>query len=101
MKVCSEVEYFSNMYEELCGRTVKRAVKVHCDNLPAVEIANGARGAARTILYGIRYGAVYDAVKRQIVKVEHIPGIENTADVLTKPLGNILFHKYTERLLAD
>ena len=65
-----------------------------------MDIANGARGAVRTILYGIRYGAVKEAVDRGVVKVEHLPGVEMTADIFTKALGRILFRKYCERIVT-
>ena len=92
MKICSEIEFYKNMLEEIL-QIQTNPVPVWCDNQPAVEIANGARGAARTMLYGIRYGAVQEAVKRRIVSVSHIPGIENTADVFTKALEKTSLRK--------
>lgn len=101
MKICGEVEFYQNLFTELCPDLKSSPVQIFCDNKPAVEIANGARGAARTMLYGIRYGSVQEAVKRKIVSVTHIPGAENTADVFTKPLERILFAKFTSRFLAN
>ena len=73
---------------------------LYCDNQPAIHIANGAKPAARTMHFGVRYAAVNEAVERKIVSVRHMPGNDMVADALTKPLTGILFERFAAKLIA-
>ncbi len=48
---------------------------------------------------GIGYHRVREAVAAKILRFAHIPSEDNVADVLTKPLGNIAFHRLVRPIL--
>ena len=47
----------------------------------------------------IAYHRVREAVATNIIKVLHIKGKENVADILNKPTDGPTFHKHTKTLL--
>jgi hypothetical protein len=100
MHVVKEAEWLRSVLAELVGGEPK-PVQIYCDNMPAINIAYGAKAAARTMHFGVRYSSVKEAVSRGIVKVEHLAGIEMTADVFTKGLGRVLFTKFCDRIVVS
>ena len=47
----------------------------------------------------LSYHRVREAIAADIVRVIHIPGEENPADVLTKTLGHRLLYRLTKRFI--
>jgi hypothetical protein len=74
------------------------SVEALCDNSAAVNIANNEHAAARGIHMNVKYQFLSEAVANGTVKVNHIPGKQNVADTLTKPLGPLLFKQYVNGL---
>ena len=48
----------------------------------------------------LAYHQVREAVAAGIVKVSHIPGAENVADILTKPTDGPTFRKHLKSMLV-
>ena len=46
----------------------------------------------------IRAHFICDSVNKRLVDVHHIPGTENPADLLTKPLTRVTHHKWLTHL---
>lgn len=46
----------------------------------------------------IRAHFIRDCVNNRLVDIHHIPGIENPADLLTKPLTRVVHDKWVTRL---
>jgi hypothetical protein len=49
----------------------------------------------------IRIHFIRDCVNRQLINVEHIPGVENPSDILTKPLQWVTHRKWLHLLRLD
>ena len=49
----------------------------------------------------IAYHAVRKAYATGLCDLYHISGVDNPADVLTKPLGWVLFFRHTARMLHN
>ena len=46
----------------------------------------------------IRYHFIRDCVSLRVLDVPHVPGIENVADLLTKPLHHITHQRWVDHL---
>jgi hypothetical protein len=60
---------------------------IYKDNVTAILIANANKITARARHIDIQYYAIQEWITRGEVKLEHIPGVINPADALTKNLG--------------
>jgi hypothetical protein len=49
----------------------------------------------------IRFHFIRDCIQRRQLDVVHIAGIQNVADLLTKPLTRIIHEKWLKRLRMD
>jgi hypothetical protein len=49
----------------------------------------------------IRFHFIRDCVQKKLIDVIHIPGTENVADLLTKPLARIMHENWLVRLRMD
>jgi hypothetical protein len=49
----------------------------------------------------IRAHFIRDCVNRHLIKVQHIPGVDNPTDLLTKPLAKIIHQKWLVRIHLD
>jgi hypothetical protein len=49
----------------------------------------------------IRAHYIRDCVNKRSIDVHHIPGVDNPADLLTKPLAKIIHSKWLTRLRLD
>lgn len=69
------------------------------DNQGCIAIANNQRGmSSRTKHIETRYFAVREQIQRGHIVVVFCRGIDMVADILTKPLGKILFARFTKLL---
>ncbi len=64
------------------------------DNQGAVEMANVPKMRPRTKHLNIKYHFFRQFVEDGSLQVEHIPGEDQMADVLTKPLEEASFQKH-------
>ena len=78
-----------------------KMISIYCDNAAAVQIANNEHAAAKAKHMNVRYQLISEAVTLKKVKVLHIPGTNNPADMLTKPLGPIIFNKHFPALMGN
>jgi hypothetical protein len=88
----------SHLYEEL-GIHVKDIPVIYSDNLGALNIAEDPTNYARTKHIDIRYHFIRDCINNNQLAVDHVPGDENPADILTKALGPTK-HDYLIELLG-
>lgn len=65
---------------------LKKPVKVWCDSQAAVELIRSYLVKGRSKHIDVRMHDVRDLVKDRLLIVNHVPGAENPADVLTKGL---------------
>lgn len=81
-----EVVWLRNFYSEI-HREVQEATTIYTDNDPALEMTENPVNLSKTKHIDIPVHHVRDEVKKGRIKLVHVPGVENPADLLTKPLG--------------
>jgi hypothetical protein len=78
--------------------------KVHCkvfeDNEGAIEIAKVPKMRPRTKHLNIKYHHFREEVKKGTVNIYHVTTGEQMADMLTKPLDEILFEKHRKKMMG-
>ena len=73
---------------------------IYEDNVAAILIANANKMTERARHVDIQYMAIQEWVERKQVKLDHIPGIINPSDALTKNLGWVLHWRYATRIMG-
>ena len=73
---------------------------IYEDNVAAILIANANKITERARHIDIQYYAIQEWITRGEVKLEHIPGIINPADALTKNLGWVLHQRHVTRMMG-
>ena len=72
---------------------------MHGDNMSVVLNTTVPSSVLKKKHNSIAYHRVRECIAAKIVKFFHIDSIVNVADVLTKPLGNLAFHRLVYRWL--
>jgi len=92
--VAKAVRYIRSILRDLKFITDK-PTKIYIDNESALKIINDNQApTARTRHLDIRYFALQDWKLDGDIEMEHIPGIVNPSDDLTKPLGWMLHARH-------
>ena len=63
-------------------------------------MANIRKSSKRTRHIDIRHFALSDWVEHDLLKLEYVETSANVSDSLTKPLGRILFNRYTKKIMG-
>ena len=72
--------------ESLCKKTV-----IRIDNQSAIALTRNPVFHGRSKHIHTRYHFIRECVEKGLIEVEHVPGTEQKADILTKALGRIKF----------
>ena len=83
------------------GVNIDGPVNIYSDNESVLKSAQTPGNELKRRHVAIAYHAVREAYATGLVDLFHISGTDNPADVLTKPLGRILFFKHTNRMLRN
>ena len=68
------------------------------DNVAAILMVNASRPTPRSRHIAIQHFAIQEWKANREIVLEHIPGIINSAELLTKSLGTQLHHRHVRRL---
>ncbi|KAG7554412.1 Integrase catalytic core [Arabidopsis suecica] len=82
--------WLQDLLEEVTGVTCKEAL-ILIDNKSAIALTKNPVFHGRSKHIHTRYHFIRECVEDGLVKVEHVPGEEQKADILTKALGRIKF----------
>jgi hypothetical protein len=93
---CRQTVWIKQLLAEL-GIMLK-PIPICADNQGAIFIASNPVSDKRTKHIGVRYHNVREHVERKEVELLYIEGAENPADMFTKNLGHIKFHKFRKHL---
>lgn len=66
---------------------------IRIDNKSAIALTKNPVFHGRSKHIHMRYHFIRECVENEQVEVEHVPGSEQKADILTKPLGRIKFRE--------
>lgn len=81
-----QVLWLRSLFHEL-GFSQNQATPLYCDNQGTVACTHDPQSHSRMKHIDIRAHFIRDSVNRRLIDVHHIPGTENPADLLTKPLA--------------
>ena len=84
----------------MMGIPIEGASQVLCDNKSVVLSTSLPSSTLKKKHNALAYHRVREAVAAGIVKVSHIPGTENVADILTKPTDGPTFRKHLKSMLV-
>jgi hypothetical protein len=95
-----EVLWLRSLAQEL-GFDQRNTTPVYCDNQGTVACMRDPLHHSRMKHIDIRFHFIRDCVQQGQLDIIHIAGIENVADILTKPLARIIHEKWLKCLRMD
>ena len=95
-----QVIWLRSLFDEL-GFPQLHPTTLYCDNQGTVACTHDPQAHSRMKHIDIRAHFIRDAVNHRLIDVHHIPGIENPADLLTKPLHRSTHQKWLLRISMD
>ena len=96
-KVGCEVLWMRFLLEEF-GYDVSRPSPIYVDNASAIQVARHPEHQSTMKHIHCAYHWIHDHVEQGDLTVSHIPGVNNLADIFTKPLGRVKFLKFRDML---
>ena len=91
--------YLRTILQEL-GFPPDGPTKLYEDNASTIKIVNARQPTERSRHIDIQFFAIQDWKDNGDIVVEHIPGVINPSDDLTKPLGWVLHSRHARRLMG-
>ncbi|KAD5318058.1 hypothetical protein E3N88_18004 [Mikania micrantha] len=82
--------WLKGLLEEITGQSVK-AITLHVDNKSAIQLMKNPVFHGRSKHIDTRYHFIRECVEEELVKIEHVSGEKQKADILTKALSRIKF----------
>lgn len=91
----SEACWFKNLLIELNILNDKNeSVLLYEDNQSAIRVSKSCEQPKRLKHINIKYHFIQEKVRDGVVKIMYLPSNKQIADILTKPLGKIMFEKF-------
>ena len=88
-----QVLWLRSLFHEL-GYPQHQPTPLYCDNQGTVTCTHDPQSHSRMKHIDIHAHFIRDSVNRRLVDVHHIPGTQNPADLLTRPLKRIVHQKW-------
>jgi hypothetical protein len=80
------------------GYDISRPSPILVDNASAIQVASHPEHQSTMKHVHRAYHGIRDHVEQGNVTVSHVPGVDNLADIFTKPLGRVKFSKFRDML---
>ena len=87
--------WLQELMEEITEKSCKK-VMICIDNKSAIALTKNPVFHGRSKHIHKRYHFIRECVENEQVEVQHVPGVEQRADILTKALGRIKFKEMRE-----
>jgi hypothetical protein len=87
------------LYEILGASVINSACTIYTDNQTAISISKDDVNHQRTKHIDIRHHFIRDHVRNGNMKLTWVPTAQQTADILTKPLGRIQHTKLRHAIM--
>lgn len=100
MHCARQIIWLRTLFHEL-GFTQDIPTLLYCDNQGTVVCTHDPHSHSRMKHIDIRVHFIRDCVNHGFIDVQHIPGIQNPADLLTKPLEKLVHQKWLHCLRLD
>jgi hypothetical protein len=95
-----QIIWLRSLFREL-GFNQDNPSILYCDNQGTVACTHDPHSHSRMKHIDLRAHFIRDCVNRRIIDVHHIPGVENPADLLTKPLDKLPHQKWLSIIRLD
>jgi len=95
-----QIIWLRNLFHEL-GFPQDVPTLLYCDNQGTMMCTHDPHSHSRMKHMDIRVHFIRDCVNHGFIDVQHIPGIQNPADLLTKPLEKVVHQKWLNCLRLD
>jgi hypothetical protein len=92
------VKYLRTVLHQL-GFTPSGPTVIYEDNQAAI-VVNSSKPTPRSRHIDTQHYAIQGWKARNILRLEHIPGMLSPADALTKPLARILHHRHSRHMMG-
>lgn len=103
-EAAKEAAWIEKLWKEVVETPLALPPILHCDNLSAIDFTQDAKFTNKSKHIEVRFFYIRnDMVARGRLRVEHIPGTEQVADILTKQVAVPAYkkHKITMGLTTD
>ena len=98
--IVAKLTWLTSLLEEIRVATTKIPI-IRCDNLNTIQLATNLVLSARTKHVELDLYFVIEKVLQKKVLVQHVPSIDQTTDVLTKPISSSKFPLLRNKLKVD
>ena len=98
---CQTLMWLVQLLENNLSFKFKYSSTIWCDNASAIALLKPGVANRRTKHIDIRFHFARDCQEKGLIKVLHIPGNQNCADLLTKPVKKCIFQDLLPRLLGE
>jgi hypothetical protein len=95
-----QIIWLRSLFQELLFPQ-QNATPLYCDNQGTIACTHDPQSHSRMKHIDIRFHFIRDCVNNCFIDIHHIPGIENPADLFTKPLQRTIHIKWVSRLRID
>ena len=75
--------------------------RIKTDNHVLIDMLARKHLKTATKHLAISFAEVLECVTSGLVTAVHVPGVNNTSDLLTKPLSRVTFEKHRDAMLND
>jgi len=100
-----KAEHYLQVYDDISGHRSKihhqKYMPIHTDSNVVVKMIERGYLSSDTKHLRIAFHEVKDAVSDGTIKLYHIPGEDNPADIVTKSLPRVTHEKHADFLLQD
>ena len=96
-EACKQLKWLE-IFAEQIEHPLKLPVVLHCDNKSAVNASRSPHVKHRTKHICVRAHSVHECFETGLVTLVRIPGVDNPADILTKPLPADAHARHTATL---
>jgi hypothetical protein len=100
IEALKEALWLSMILDDL-GIPFRKPLTIHLDNQSAINLGENAVDHARSKYIDIRYFRIRDDIDAHRVELKFIPGVDNTSDLLTKPVCKKVWDTLIHKLVVD
>lgn len=95
------LHWLRELMSEVTGKNLPTSSLAQGDNTGALATAKTAGPTKRSKYISIRYHYLRDKIGQGVIRLEHVPSRELTADIFTKQLSSNLFQYHASKLVED
>jgi hypothetical protein len=93
-----EAEWLRKLQREIFPNNNLAPTLIYEDNQSSIKLAENPIHSDRSKHIDVKYHAIRERINKKIVEVQHLPGTEMIADILTKSLGSVLHQRFVKDL---